>query len=138
MAVDRSELNRPDDTLVNFFGDTDPLDIAGLMAKVTNLEQASPTYVTGLVDLTASTGVSAPAPEQLAYAGEPAAATPFTAAVDDQGRLIELRIDADTISPDLSHTFTFSQFGTPSPVLAPPAADVIAAPDSVYQYFNGR
>jgi hypothetical protein len=138
MSVDRGELNRPDDTLVNLSGATDPLDIAGLMAKVTNLEQASPTYVTGLVDLTSSTGVSAPLPEQLAYAGEPAAATPFTAAVDGQGRLIELRIDADTISPDLSRTFTFSQFGAPSPVQAPPSDQVIEAPDSVYQYFNGR
>jgi hypothetical protein len=138
MLIDRGQLNDPDDTLVNLSGNTDPLDIAGLMRKVSGLDQASPTRVSGIVDLTASTGVSAPTPEQLSFAGDVAATTPFTAAVDDHGRLVELRIEADAISPDLSRTYTFSRFGTPAPVTAPPAGQVMDAPDSAYQYFNGR
>jgi hypothetical protein len=125
--------NRPFD----FTGPGDPLDMAGLLKTVSGLRATDATHIAGTVDLTASTGVTAPDPQELARAGTAAKTTPFTATLDDQGRLTALTIDANAFNPDMNLQVTFSDFGSPSPITAPPAADVVPAPEAVYQLFNG-
>jgi len=115
----------------------DVLDIAGLMTSTTGLARKDATHVTGTVDLTRSIGVSAPTPSDLEKAGPGAATVPFTATVDDQGRLIDLMIQADAVDRDLTNEYAFSNIGSPEPVAAPAADDVAAAPAAVYQIFNG-
>jgi len=115
----------------------DVLDMAGLMTSTSGLARKDATHITGTVDLTRSTGVSAPTPSDLEKAGPGAAKIPFTATVDDQGRLIDLLIQADAVDRDLTNEYAFSNIGRPGPVAAPAAADVATTPGSVYQIFNG-
>jgi hypothetical protein len=115
----------------------DVLDIAGLMASTSGLARKDATHITGSVDLTRSTGVSAPSAADLSKAGAGATMVPFTAAVDDQGRLFDLLIQADAVDPDLTNEYAFSHFGAPEPITAPPAAEVAnTAPAAVYTIFN--
>jgi hypothetical protein len=114
----------------------DVLDIVGLMTSTSGLSRKDSTHITGTVDLTRATGLSAPTPSDLEKAGQGAAKVPFTAAVDDQGRLIDLMIQADAVDRDLTNEYAFSNIGTPGPVAAPAAADVATTPAAVYQIFN--
>jgi len=114
----------------------DVLDITGLMMSTNGLVRKDSTHIAGTVDLTRSTGVSAPTPSDLEKAGPGAAKVPFTATVDDQGRLIDLIIQADAVDRDLTNEYAFSNIGTPGPVAAPAAADVAPTPAAVYQIFN--
>ena len=114
----------------------DVLDIAGLMASTSDLVGKDAAHITGMVDLTRSTGVSAPTPTDLAKAGPGAAKVPFSATVDGQGRLIDLVIQADAVDRDLTNEYAFSNLGAPGPVTAPAAADVAPTPTAVYQIFN--
>ena len=114
----------------------DMLDIAGLMEGTGGVVRKDATHVTGTVDLTRSTGVSAPSDADLTRAGPGAAKVPFTATIDDQGRLVDLLIQADTIDRDLTNEYAFSNFGAPTPIAAPAAADVAPTPASVYTIFN--
>jgi hypothetical protein len=114
----------------------DVLDIADLMTSTSGLVRKDAGHITGTVDLTRSTGVSAPTPTDLDKAGPGAAKVPFTATVDDQGRLIDLLIQADATDRDLTNEYAFSNIDTPGPVAAPAAADVAVTPAAVYQIFN--
>src|SRR5262249_10349875 len=115
-------------------GSGDALDLAGFITKVANVKQTDATHLSGTIDLTAATGLSAPSADTLSKAGAPAKALPFTATLDHQGRITELKV---TGSSDLTAAFQLSNFGSPTPVQTPPASDVIEAPDSIYQFFNG-
>jgi hypothetical protein len=115
-------------------GSGDALDLAGLVKSVANVKQVDATHLSGTIDLTAATGVSAPDSATLTKAGATAKSVPFTATLDDQGRLAEFKV---TGSSDLSADFQITNFGSPTPVTAPPASDVVEAPDSIYQFFNG-
>ncbi len=84
----------------------------------------------GTIDLTkvAGSGVS------VDVLGGKGNSVPFTATVDDQGRLSKLTIDLSTIDPSLgTMTTTYSDFGSPVAVSAPPAANVVEAPESLLQ-----
>ena len=139
LEIDRSKLTGATGAPFDTSGSTDALDLAGLLASVSNVtypDPSDPTRITGTVDLTASTGVTAPPPTDLKDAGAPAKKTPFTATVDGQGRLTDLTIDADSYDGNLTNDFMFSDFGAPDAVTAPPAASVIPAPPAAYAFFN--
>jgi hypothetical protein len=63
------------------------------------------------------------------------AAVPFTATLDGQGRLSELKITGANEAFNLD--ITFSNYGSPTPIAAPAVADVLPAPDLLYQALNG-
>ncbi|GIF74578.1 hypothetical protein [Asanoa siamensis] len=66
-------------------------------------------------------------------------AVPFTATVDDQDRLSKLTIDLSAIDPNLgTMTTTYSDFGAPVTVAAPPAAQVVEAPESLLQALGAK
>jgi hypothetical protein len=114
----------------------DMLDIVGLMTSTSRITRKDATHLAGTVDLTRATGVSAPTQADLAAAGAGAASVPFTATIDEQGRLVDLLIQADTVNPDLTNEYAFSNIGTPGPVTAPAPADIATTPASVYTVFN--
>jgi hypothetical protein len=57
----------------------------------------------------------------------------FDATLDDQGRLIELKLTSSG-SDSLDQDIKFSNYGSPTPVTAP--TDSVPAPDGVYQFLN--
>ena len=139
LQIDRTKLTSATATPFNTSGSTDALDLAGLLTSVSNVtypDPSDPTRITGTVDLTAATGVTAPDSTDVKDDGEAAKKTPFTATVDGQGRLTDLTINADSYDGDLTNDFMFSDFGAPDAVTAPPAADVIPAPPAAYAFFN--
>jgi len=89
----------------------------------------------GTIDLTkvAGSGVS------VDLTGGKGDAVPFTATVDDQGRLSSLTIDLTAIDPNLgSIETTYSDFGATVAVSPPPAADVVEAPASLLDSLGVR
>ena len=94
------------------------------------------THLTGTVDLTAATGVSAPDAGDLQSSGDAAKTVPFAAALDGQGRLVKLSINADAFNPNLSQSYSFSNYGSPTTIQAPPAAQVSPAPATMYSFLN--
>jgi hypothetical protein len=133
--VDQTKLTGPNAKLFDV-ANFDVLDIAGLMIGTSGVARKDATHLSGTVDLTQATGVSAPTQADLATAGAGAAKIPFTATIDDQGRLVDLLIQADAVDPDLTNEYAFSNIGAPSPVTAPAVADVATTPAAVYTIFN--
>lgn len=139
LLVNEAKLNTPPNLPFDVSGSSDALDLDGLFTSVSGVaypDPSDPTHITGTVDLTAATGVSAPDSQELNDAGAAAKTTPFTVTLDGQGRITNLKVDADAYDGDLTEDITFSDFGSPNPVTAPPANEVVPAPQSAYQFFN--
>jgi hypothetical protein len=113
----------------------DSLDMAGVMAGIVTAERVDAQHYRGTMDLTSMTGVAAPGADELKKAGDKAKSVPFTATVDAQGRLTELKVDASSIDPTLSMTVTFSNYGSATPVQKP-AGTIVEAPQSVYDMYK--
>lgn len=114
----------------------DPYDVAGLLVEVTSVAYASPGRLVGVVDLSRSTGVSAPTADELSQAETAAVTTPFIATLDSRGRLLSLVIDAGRYNRDLSRTVTITAYGPVPGLGPPPAAQVVPATPLVYQLFT--
>jgi hypothetical protein len=134
MHVDLSKLTSPTSKQFDFDG-PDVLDVAGLLVKVSGVTATDATHLAGTVDLTAATGIAAPSKDDLQTAGDKARSVPFTLSLDSQGRPAQLDIKSDV--EGLQQTFTYSNYGSPSPITPPAAADVIPATDVAYQILNG-
>jgi hypothetical protein len=107
-----------------------PLGIGAVFANTANVTRADSTHLAGVVDLTKATG-----PETAGKSSVSDAAVPFTATLDGRGRLTELKM---TGASDYSNLhITFSNYGSPTPIAAPAAADVLPAPPGLYQVVNG-
>jgi hypothetical protein len=106
-----------------------PLGIGAVFASVANVTRTDATHLAGVVDFTKATGSEAPG-----KSGMTDAAVPFTVTLDDQGRPTELKITWTNVDPKLG--ITFSNYGSPTPITAPAAADVLPAPDGLYQALN--
>jgi hypothetical protein len=114
----------------------DALGVTGKLTAVKDVVRTDATHLSGTVDLTKAIGISAPSSADLTKAGAAASAVPFVATLDDQGRLLDLKINADTINKDLSDEISFSNYGSPTAISKPDPASVIPAPDTAYQIFN--
>jgi hypothetical protein len=106
-----------------------PLGIGVVFANVTNVTRTDATHLTGVVDLTKATVPAVPGKSSATDA-----AVPFTATLDGQGRLTELKITGT--NEDLNLGITFSNYGSPTPITAPAPAEVLPAPEGLYQAFN--
>ncbi|MFG2044652.1 hypothetical protein [Dactylosporangium sp. NPDC048998] len=98
------------------------------------VERTDATHFTGTVDVTAANSVLTPSDDVLKKAGAKARSVPFTATIDDRGRLTAFNIQGASIDPDLAMELTFTGFGSVLPITEP--TDAIPAPDSVYGLFN--
>jgi hypothetical protein len=117
---------------------SDVLDIGSLTKAVSNVQRTDATHLTGTIDLTSLTGAEKPDADSLKKAGAAAKSVPFTATLDDQGRLSDLKINGDSIDSGLSVDIALSNVGSPTAVTAPPAADVVPAPAAIYQLLGSN
>jgi hypothetical protein len=117
---------------------SDVLDIGSLTKAVSNVKRTDATHLTGTIDLTNLTGTEKPDADALKKAGAAAKSVPFTATLDDQGRLSDLKINGDSIDSGLSVDIAVSNVGSPTAVTPPPAADVVPAPAAIYQILGGK
>jgi hypothetical protein len=113
-------------------------DVSGLLAGVVNVQSTDGKTLTGTLDLTKATGNSAVSADALSKAGAKAKAVPFTAVLDDQGRLSSLKIDGSGIQDGLTIDMAFSDYGKPAGISKPDAASVVEAPDSVQNLFKQK
>jgi hypothetical protein len=136
MLVDQSKLTIDQGKAFDFAG-PDALDLTGLLTSVSDVTRTDATHLAGKVDLTKATGVSKATASQLADAGSDANAVPFTAIVDDQGRLTDLAVSPPAAKDSaLAAEYTLSDFGAATTVNAPAASDVVPAVPAVYQILN--
>lgn len=133
MKIDGSKLAGPnvDKTLTELEG---PVGVALVFTSIVDVQDAGGGKYSGTVDLTKTANSMIVEPDQLKALGDKAKAVPFEATVDTQGQLTSLKL---TIDP-ATNTFemTFSKWGEPVGITAPPASDVVDAPASVYEFFN--
>jgi hypothetical protein len=116
--------------------DGDPAHVAGILAGLNNVQTTDGKTFTGTVDATKMTGDSAPDSDAIQKAGDKAKAIPFTAVLDDQGRLTDLKVDGASIDPKLAFEATFAGYGSVADITKPDASQVVEAPDSVLQLFK--
>jgi hypothetical protein len=136
MLVDQTKVTIDQGKAFDFSG-PDALDLTGLLTSVSGVTRSDSTHLSGTVDLTKATGVSKATDAQLTTAGADAKAVPFTAVLDDQGRLTELAVSPPAAKDSaLAADFTLSDFGSATTVSAPANADVIPAVPAVYQVLN--
>ncbi|HKS99668.1 MAG TPA: hypothetical protein VJT31_09090 [Rugosimonospora sp.] len=109
---------------------------SGLFSGLTNVQQVDGQHFTGSIDLTKATGVSGVSQDLLNKAGVKATSVPFTASLDSQGRLSDLKVDLSAIDPAQALEVSYSDYGTPVTVTKPDASQVAEAPDSVYRLFG--
>jgi hypothetical protein len=131
MHLDASTFGVNDDLLTLPGGD--PSAVNGLLAGVVNVQTSDGRTLTGTLDLTKATGSSTPSSDALSQAGDKAKAVPFTAVLDDQGRMTSLEIDGSGIQDGLTIQMTFSDYGAPAGIAKPDPASVVEAPDAVTQ-----
>jgi hypothetical protein len=109
------------------------------LGGVLTADIVSATEIKGTLDVTKTTPIAV-APDQLTALSADARKAPFTAALDAQGRVTKLLIKMPALAgfaaADL--TLTYSDWGVapnPAPV-APPAAQVIEAPQLIYEFLS--
>jgi hypothetical protein len=108
----------------SLIGSGEPATAAKLLRSAADVRSAGDHRFTGTIDLTkAETSSAAPS------MGAKAKAVPFTARTDDQGRLIEMKIDMSGVASGAGVvTSTYSDFGTPVSVKAPAKSTTVEAP----------
>ena len=120
------------------FGDTgQPVDASGLLAGVNDVQTTDGKHFTGTIDATKMTGDFAPDSDALQKAGDKAKSIPFTATLDDQGRLTDLNVSGSSIDPALGIEVTVSDYGSAASISKPDSSQVVEAPDSVLQFLKG-
>jgi hypothetical protein len=116
----------------------DPTNLSVYGQDLVTVTQSSPGQLQGTVDIT-----KVPLPSMasaVAGFGDAVKAIPFQARTDDQGRITSLTIQLPALGtavPASTTTMTFSDFGAPVHVDAPPASQTREAPDALYQIFGG-
>jgi hypothetical protein len=140
VGLDPSKWLKVDSSKIDFnsigldvLNSTDVLDLTSMQRAMSNVQRTDDTHLTGTIDLTALTGVVSPDSSDLTKAGAAAKAVPFTATLDDQGRLSELKINGDSIGSGLSIDIAITNIGAASPITTPAASDVVPAPQAIYQ-----
>jgi hypothetical protein len=134
MHVDSKKLGTDADLPFDLAGGGDVLDLAGLLGAVSEAQQTGANEYSGTVDLTVAAGVSSMTDDNLKKLGSKATAMPFTAALDDKGRLVDFIVDGSAVNKKLGARFSFSDFGKPWPINKP--RNTVEAPAAVYDLFK--
>ncbi len=130
--VDKSAL--PAGSPLDVMPDGDPAGINKLVNSVAEVRSTGDRAFAGTLDYTRTMAADA----DIRAMGDKARAVPFTAKVDEQGRLVEFVLDLSAASPLAGELTTrYHDFGVPVTVQAPPAAQVEEIPAAVLESLGG-
>ncbi|GAA2613310.1 LppX_LprAFG lipoprotein [Paractinoplanes durhamensis] len=107
----------------------DPVGTANLLGAATDVKETGTNTYAGSLDLTKAAGLAGLSQVTIDGYGTAAQNVPFTATLDDQGRLSKLTITVPQGDPI---DVTYADYGAPVNATAPAAAEVTEAPDSFY------
>ncbi|WP_238009112.1 hypothetical protein KZZ52_25755 [Dactylosporangium sp. AC04546] len=134
MHVDGSKLG-PDDTKPFDEAGAPKFGIIDLFKNgLHDVKRTDATHFSGTVDVSDVDSLLSPSNGALDKVGDRAKSIPFTATVDDKGRLTAFTIDGGSIDSDLAYELTFAGFGSVLPVTKPVGA--VPAPAEVYELFD--
>ena len=105
------------------------------LGGVVTAESVSATQVKGTTDLSKSAPKLVPA-ASVAKLDAKSKVVPFTATLDDQGRITKVVLSLPKIEslPAADLTVNYAAYGSKVQITAPAAADTVAAPDLVYSF----
>jgi hypothetical protein len=116
-------------------GQIDPANTAQLLSSTTDVQQVDSRSYKGTLDLTKAVGLAGVDKVTVDSWGTAASQVPFTAGLDDQGRLSALTIQPPAVngktSPPIEVLYT--DYGTTVDAQRPPASQVVEAPDNLYK-----
>lgn len=117
---------------------SDPAGAAALLENLGEVTQVDDHTFEGTVDLTQVEGSALANEQTLSQLGAEASKLPFTARIDDQGRLVSFVMEIPAIdgAPAQTLEVTYHDFGAPVDVTPPPADQVTEAPDVFYGMFS--
>ncbi|PRY31454.1 hypothetical protein [Pseudosporangium ferrugineum] len=120
-------------------GQIDPANTAQLLSSTTDVQQAGSGSYKGTLDLTRAAGVAGVDQKAVTTWGAQAKNVPFTAGVDDQGRLSALTVQLPAANGQQAHPLEvlYTDYGTKVEAQRPPASEITEAPDSLYKSFGG-
>jgi hypothetical protein len=135
MRVDLTKVKDPSDA-----GPTDlkdPMALKAFTNAIVTAEKTGDRAYKGTVDATKATDDGVFDAEVISGLGDKAKSVPFEATLDDKGRLSTLKITVPAFGSTKEDTInaTVSEYGTAT-VAKPAAADVVEAPETVYQILN--
>jgi hypothetical protein len=136
--VDVSRL--PEDANVNLRpGQIDPANTAQLLTSTTDVQQVDSRSYRGTLDLTKAAGVAGVNQALVKSWGAQAQQVPFTAGLDEQGRLSALTIQLPAVNGQQAQPLEvlYTDYGTPVQAQKPAAAEIIEAPDDLYKSLGG-
>jgi hypothetical protein len=118
----------------NIMPKDDPAGTKAMLAAMTKVERVGDNGFKGTLDLTKTPKYHK---ESLKALSTKATDVPFTATTDGQGRLTELTLDLSAMGAGVGKIkTTYSDFGTPVSVEAPPAAQVGELPSELSGLLN--
>jgi hypothetical protein len=120
-------------------GQIDPANTAKLLTATTDVRQTDARSFTGTLDLTKAAGVTGVSQVTIDKYGTAAQNVPFTAGLDDQGRLSALTIQLPPLGGQQVQPLEvlYTDYGVAVADLTPPAAQVVDAPADVYKVLGG-
>ncbi|MEU7902926.1 hypothetical protein [Actinoplanes sp. NPDC049118] len=120
-------------------GQIDPADTARLLNTTTDVQKLDSRSYRGTLDLSKAAGVAGVDQKMIDTWGAQAQDVPFTAGLDDQGRLSALTIQLPAVNgrqtPPLEVLYT--DYGVKVDAKKPAAGQITEAPDSLYTSLGG-
>ncbi|MEV7622588.1 hypothetical protein [Actinoplanes sp. NPDC089786] len=121
-------------------GQIDPANTAQLLSSTTDVTQSSPREFKGTLDLTKASGLAGVDQLTIQKYGSTAQKVPFTAGLDEQGRLSALTIQLPAVNGQQVEPLEvlYTDYGVTVPELKPAAAEVVEAPADLYSTLGGK
>ncbi|ASW56679.1 hypothetical protein [Plantactinospora sp. KBS50] len=137
LHIDPARAKDSQDLIFNF-DQLDPAGSEGLARAVVSVGQTATGQYAGIIDLTRTSGSRLADQALVAALGDRATSVPFTAMVDEQGRLTNLAIQVPTTAQTKARELkiSYSDYGAATPAQKPAASETQEAPPELYQLFN--
>ncbi|MFY1633868.1 hypothetical protein ACN27F_11405 [Solwaraspora sp. WMMB335] len=132
MHIDRSKL--PEGSSFDMMPQDDPAGAEDMVRDLIDIEWTGDDTLAGTIDMTKSPTAD---PEMIDALGEGADSVPFTATLDDEGRLVEMIIETSSLASEMGDMETrYSGFGEPVDVQAPTDGEIMPLPDAMLGMFD--